>query len=47
MFTHLKANWKKYALAAVGAAAAYYGIDPDTAKVLAVKVYETVLPAVQ
>ena len=47
MFAHLKSNWKKYALAGIGAAAVYYGIDPDTAKVLAVKVYETVLPAVQ
>ena len=47
MFTHLKANWKKYALVAVGAAAAYYGIDPDTAKSVVIKLGETVFPVAQ
>jgi len=31
---HLRANWKKYAALAVGAAATYYGFNPDAARAL-------------
>jgi hypothetical protein len=43
---HLRANWKRYALLAIGAGAAYYGVPPEVAQEAAIKVYETILPRV-
>lgn len=39
---HVKRHWKKYALTGAGLVAAYYGIDPETAKSVLVRMWSLI-----